>query len=115
MFGNLSQLMSLMRNAGQIKQSMEAMQERLAAARFVGEAGAGQVRATVDGKAELVEIRIDPALARSGDVEMLEDLVCAAVRDAAGRSRDGAKREMEQLAGGMGLSGVMDMLGGAKP
>ena len=112
MFGNLGSMMQLLRNAGQIKERMAEMKERLAAARFVGEAAGGQVSATMDGRGELVGVKIDPALLAGGDVEMIEDLVCAAVRDAAARSRDGAKGELDSLTGGLGLGGMMDMLGG---
>lgn len=112
MFGNIGQIASLLKNAGQIKQGMQEMNERLAAARFVGEAGAGQVQATVDGRGEMVAIRIDPALVRSGDVEIVEDLVCAAVRDAVRRSREGVAKEMQALTGGINLPGLSEMLGG---
>ncbi len=112
MFGQIGQLASLLKNAGQMKQNMQQMQERLAAARFVGEAGAGQVRATVDGKGELVALKIDPALPQGGDVELLEDLVTAAVRDAVRRSREAIEKEMQALTGGMNLPGLSEMLGG---
>lgn len=110
MLGNLGQLAGLLKNAGQIKQNMAQMNERLSAARYVGEAGAGQVKATVDGKGEMVSLRIDPALVQSGDVEMIEDLTCAAAREAVRLSREGAQKEMQAAMGGMDLGGMMDML-----
>ncbi len=112
MFGNLGQLASLLKNAGQMKQNMQAMQERLAAARFVGEAGGGQVQATVNGKGEVINCKIDPALVQAGDVEMIEDLVAAAFRDASQRTREAAQKEMQELTGGMGLPGMDELLGG---
>lgn len=112
MLGNLGQLAGLLKNAGQIKENMKGMQERLAAARYVGEAGGGQVRATVDGKGELVELKLEPATVQSGDVEMLEDLICAGVRDAVNKSREAVQKEMQAATGGMDLGGMMDMLGG---
>jgi len=111
MLGNLGQLAGLLKNAGQIKENMKGMQERLAAARYVGEAGGGQVRATVDGKGELVEIKLEPATVQGGDIEVLEDLICAAVRDAMIKSREAVQKEMQAATGGMDLSGMMDMLG----
>ena len=111
MLGNLGQLASLLKNAGQIKENMAGMNERLAAARFNGEAGGGQVKVTVDGKGEMVSIKIEPALIESGDIEMLEDLICAAVRDAVRVSREAAQKEMESAMGGLNLGGMMDMLG----
>ena len=112
MFGNLGQLAGLLKNAGQIKQSMQAMNERMQAARYVGEAGGGQVQATVDGRGEIVSLKIDPALIEAGDVEMIEDLTCAAVRDGVARSKEAVQKEMQELTGGMGLPGMGDLLGG---
>lgn len=114
MFGNLGQLMNLLKNTGALKQGVQDMQTRLAAARFVGEAGGGQVRATVDGKGDLIQLRIDPGLVQAGDVEMIEDLVCAAVRDAVARSREAVQKEMQELTGGLNLPGFGDLLGGGK-
>ncbi len=111
MFGNLGQIAGLLRNAGQLREKGAAAQERLRAARFVGDAGAGQVQATCDGRGELLSLRIEPQLLSAGDAEALEDLVIAAVRDAVSRSREGAAKELEAVTG-MNLQGLMDMLGG---
>ncbi len=112
MFGNLGQLANLMKNAGAIKQTMAEMQERMKAARHTGEAGGGQVKAVVDGKNELVSIKIEPALIEAGDVEMIEDLTCAAVRDATSRAKEAVQKEMQELTGGLNIPGMGDMLGG---
>ena len=111
MFGNLGQLAGLLKNAGQIKENMKQMQERLAAARHEGESGGGQVRATVDGRGELVALKLEPSLWQTGDAEMTEDLIVAAVQDATKRCREAAAREMEAATGGLNLQGMMDMLG----
>ncbi|MDX2198025.1 MAG: YbaB/EbfC family nucleoid-associated protein [Phycisphaerae bacterium] len=110
MFGQLGQLASILKNSGKIEAGMKEAQQRLAAARFVGEAGAGQVRATVDGKGEMVGIKIEPALAQSNDIEMLEDLITAAVRDAVARSRVGMQHEMSALGNSLGISGLDQMI-----
>lgn len=109
MFGNLGQLAGLLKNAGQIKENMRQMQERLKVSRYVGEAGAGQVRATVDGRGEPVELKFAPGLLEGGDAELIEELVCGAFRDAIGRSREGVAKEMQQ-ATGMDIPGLSDML-----
>ncbi len=111
-FGNLGQLMNLMKNAGQLKQQAAQMNERLQAARFTGESGGGQVKATVDGRGELVSLKLDPALVTAGDVEMLEDLAVAAVRAAVATSREAIQKEVSELTGGMNLGGLGDLLGG---
>lgn len=113
MLGNIGQLASLLKNAGQIKQNMQAMQERLKEARYVGEAGGGQVKTTVDGRGEIVEVKLDPATVQAGDVEMLEDLIRASMNQAVVASREAVQKEMQAATGGMDLSGMMgDMLGG---
>lgn len=112
MLGNLGQLASLLKNAGQIRENMKDIQQRLEAARYTGEAGGGQARATVDGRGEIIQLKLDPETVHAGDVEMLEDLICAAVRDAVARSREGVQKEMQAATGGMDLQGMMDMLGG---
>lgn len=115
MFGNLGQLMNIMKNAGAIKQSMQEMNERMEAARHTGEAGGGQVRATVNGRGDVLAIKIEPALVQSGDVELIEDFTCAAIRDAVVRSRQAMQSEMAELTGGLGLPGMDQMLGGGGP
>ncbi|MGE3180536.1 MAG: YbaB/EbfC family nucleoid-associated protein [Phycisphaerae bacterium] len=110
MLGNLGQIASLLKNSGKIQESMKQMQNRLAAARFVGEAGAGQVRATVDGKGEVVAVKIEQTLVIAGDVEMLEDLVTAAFRDAVARSREAMSSEMASMGNEFGMPNIGDML-----
>jgi hypothetical protein len=68
------------------------------------------VRATVDGRGTLMNVRIDPKAV--GDVELLEDLIKAAVCSAVAKSQESMQREMGALTGGMNISGLMDMLGG---
>src|ERR1044072_7044038 len=101
MFGNITQIASLLKNAGQIKENMKAANERLTAARFVGEAGGGQVRATVDGKGEPISIKIEPAPFDSRDIEMIQEHTVAALRDAIRHSREGAMKEVQAAAGGV--------------
>lgn len=110
MFGQLGQITNLLRNGGKIKESAARMQERLKAARFVGEAGGGQVQATCDGRTDVLGVRIAAGLVQSGDVELLEDLVTAAIREALQRAREGAKKEMDALATELGLPGIGGML-----
>ena len=97
MFGQFGQLAGLLKNAGKISATMKEMNERLAAARYVGEGGAGQVTATVDGRGDLVALKIAPALIESMDAEMIEDLVVAAARDAVARSREAMQSEMSAM------------------
>lgn len=112
MFGNLGQLASLLKNAGQIRENMKDMQEKMKTARFVGEAGGGQVKATVDGKAELVAIKIEPELLGGGDAELLEEFICASVSDAVRQSREEMQRQISEATGGLDIQSMMDQMGG---
>ena len=111
---NLGNLGSLMAKAGEMRERMTKMQEELGQRTVTGDAGAGMVSATVNGRLELVKLTIDrtrlgptdeagkTALAQA-DVEMLEDLIAAAVRAAQNKAADMMKAEMGKLAGEMGL------------
>lgn len=98
----------------QIMQQAQKMQEQLAAAQaelasrtFDGTAGGGVVTATVTGGQELVSVSIDPSVVDPDDVEMLEDLVVAAVNQAMKAATDAAGDQLGGLAGGLGLGGLL--------
>jgi len=96
---------NLQRMALQMQQEMERIQRELAEATVEGSAGGGAVRATVTGRQELVSVAIDPAAVDPADVEMLQDLVLAAVNDALAASRRLAEQRMaalSSLTGGLG-------------
>jgi nucleoid-associated protein EbfC len=112
MFGQMGQLLQLLKDAPRISQNVKEMQERLSTTRLTAEAGGGQVRATFDGKGDMLELRIEPALVQTGDTEMIEELVRAAVLDGARQCRELAQREMQTVMGGMDLGGMMKMFGG---
>lgn len=112
MLGNLGSLAGLLKSAKQIHANMEKLQAELASRRYEGQAGGGLVRAVVDGRATLVDVKIDPEAAK--DVELLEDLVKAAVNVAASKSQEAMKQEMAAMTGGVSLPGLADLLGGGK-
>jgi nucleoid-associated protein EbfC len=96
---------NLQRMAMQMQQEMDRIQAELAEAEIEGTAGGGAVRAVVTGKQTLVSIEIDPAAVDPDDVEMLQDLVAAAVNDALDGSRRLAEQKMgalTSLTGGLG-------------
>lgn len=109
MFGNLGNMAGMMKQAKALQENLHKMQETLAVQRHEGDAGAGMVRAQVNGRLELVQINIDPTT--TDDVELLEDLIVAAVAAAGQKARDAAQQEMAQLTGGMNIPGLTDMLG----
>ncbi len=99
-FGNLQKM------AAQMQRDMARVEEELQAARLEGSAGGGVVRAVVSGKQELVELHIDPDAVDPTDVEMLQDLVVAAVNDAVRASRELEKTKMAAITGGLRLPGM---------
>ncbi len=96
---------NLQRMAQQMQQEMARIQAELEVAEVEGSAGGGVVHVTVTGKQELVSIVIDPAAVDPADVEMLQDLVVAAVNDALRASRELAESKMAAVTGGLRLPG----------
>lgn len=105
---NLQQIMQL---STQLQSRMAEMQERLERQTHAVTSGGGLVEATVDGKGTMVCVRIDPAAVDPADVEMLEDLVLAAVTQAQKRAREAMEVEMKEATGGMPLPGLGSLFG----
>lgn len=97
---------NLQRMAQQMQQEVLRIEEELKAATIDGSAGGGVVSAVVTGKQELVSITIDPAAVDASDVEMLQDLIIAAVNDALRASRQLAEAKMAAVTGGLRLPGM---------
>lgn len=106
---NLQQIMQL---STQLQSRMAEMQEKLESQTYSATSGGGLVEATVDGKGTMVGVRIDPAAVDPADVEMLEDLVLAAVSQVQKRAREAMEAEMKQVTGGMSLPGLGTLFGG---
>jgi DNA-binding YbaB/EbfC family protein len=98
---------NLQKMALQMQQEMTRIQAELADARVEGTAGGGVVKAVVTGKQSLVSIEIDPAAVDPSDVEMLQDLVTAAVNEALDASRNLAEQKMGALSAMGGLGGLL--------
>jgi DNA-binding YbaB/EbfC family protein len=100
---------NLQRMAMQMQQDMARIQAELAETEVRGTSGGGVVEAVVTGKQELRSVTIDPAAVDPDDVEMLQDLVVAAVNDALESSRQIAEQKMAAVTGGLagGLGGLL--------
>ena len=109
MFGKIGDLAGVLKQAKQMQSQFQQVQAELTNQRYDGEAGAGLVRATVNGRAELVDIKIDPKA--TDDVELLEDLVKSSVAAAAQKAHEGAAAEMQKMTGGIDPSALAKMLG----
>mgnify|MGYP001592226062 FL=1 len=90
----------------QMQRDMARVEEELTAARIEGTAGGGAVRVVVTGKREIVSVTIDPAAVDPDDVEMLQDLVLAATKEALDASRDMEAARMASVSRGLGLPGM---------
>ena len=99
----LGNLPGLMAKAREMQDKMKAMQEDLARRQVTADAAGGMVEATVNGRLELVKLRIDPSKIDPTDTEMLEDVIVAAVAAAQNKASDTAKEEMQKMAAEMGL------------
>ena len=97
---NISQML---KQAQEMQGKMADMQNRLAETEVAGEAGAGMVTATMNGKGELRRLKIDRSLVDPNDVEVLEDLVVAAVGDAKAKVEALVQEETSKMMGGLQL------------
>jgi nucleoid-associated protein EbfC len=97
---------NLARMAQQMQAEMARVQAEVEQMTFEGSAGGGAVKAVATGKQELVSVRIDPSVIDPDDVEMLQDLVTAAVNDAFRASREEAERKLSAVTGGLRIPGL---------
>jgi DNA-binding YbaB/EbfC family protein len=106
---NLQQIMQL---GQQLQAKMTKLQESLDQQKVSATSGGGMVTATVDGKGKVKQVKIDPTCVDPRDVEMLEDLVLAAVSEAQGKAQKLYEEEMKKATGGlpMGLPGLPGLL-----
>ncbi len=93
----------ILEQAQQMQGRLEKIQDGLQAMTVTANAGGGMVTVEADGKGQINRVRIDPSIVNPADVEMLEDLVLVAVRDAQQKAADLAKQEMSKLTGGLNL------------
>ncbi len=102
-------IQQMMKQAQQMQQQMMQAQQQLAETEVTGNSGGGLVTATVTGGGELLELSIDASVVDPADVETLQDLVVAAVRDANRAAAELAQQAMGPLAGGLGGLGLPGM------
>ncbi len=93
---------NLMKQAQQMQERMQKAQEEIAQMEATGESGAGMVKITMNGAHNVRRVEIDESLMED-DKEMLEDLIAAAINDAARRVEENQKKKMAEVTGGMQL------------
>jgi DNA-binding YbaB/EbfC family protein len=97
---NLQQLMS------QAKQQYETLQKKMQETVVEASSGGGTVHVKMDGRKQLVSLRIDPEAVKAGDIEMLQDLITAAVNEATRQVDQAMQSTVGGMLGGMGLPGL---------
>lgn len=96
----------MMKQVQKMQAKMEEVQKELENKRVEGTSGGGMVKVTANGKQEILEIKIDPEVVNKEDVEMLEDLILAAVNQAREKSVEVQNEEMAKLTGGLKIPGM---------
>ena len=107
--GQQPNMQQLMKQAQKMQQQLVEAQAQLAQTEVVGTAGGGLVTATVTGSGDVLSVKIDPKAVDPDDVESLEDLVVAAIRDASANAQALQSEKMGPLAGGLGGLGLPGM------
>ena len=97
---------NMMKQAQMMQKRMAELQKELEERKVEASAGGGMVTAVVSGKQELVSLQIEPAAVDPDDVEMLQDLVTAAVNEAIKQSQQMASEEMAKITGGLNIPGL---------
>ncbi len=96
----------MMQQVQQMQEEMQKAQEELAKETVTASAGGGAVKATITGNLELVDLQINPEVVDPEDVEMLQDMVLAAVNEALTSSQDMASKRLGGITGGLGDMGL---------
>ncbi|HCL79458.1 MAG TPA: YbaB/EbfC family nucleoid-associated protein [Synergistaceae bacterium] len=104
--GGMGNMNKIMKQAQKMQADMAKVQEELGNDRVDGSAGGGMVTVTATGQGDVVAVRVDPQIFEEADVEMLEDLILAAVNDALRRSKQLAEEKMGRITGGLGSMGL---------
>ena len=98
---------ALMKQAQQMQEKMAKIQEELAEERIEETSSGGMVKVVVNGQQEIIELKIQPDAVNPDDVELLEDMILAALRNALTKSQEIAKSKMAEVTGGMKIPGIM--------
>ena len=106
MGGAPSNMQSMLKQAQKMQEDMAAKQEELEACEYEVAAGGGVINVKINGKKEILSVKIDPEVVDPDDVETLEDLVVAAVNEAIKKVETVSAEEMQKITGSMGLPGM---------
>jgi len=96
----------ILKQAQEIHSKISQLQEEMAGKKVEASSGGGMVNVVINGKQEVLSIRIDPEVVNREDVEMLQDLVVAAVNEAIRKSQEMMAEEMKKVTGGLSIPGL---------
>ncbi len=114
MFKELGSIASLMKNMGNIQGKMGEMSEELKSKQVVGIAGGGMVEVTANGLGQILSVKIDPTLVEKNELEMIQDLLPAAINDAIVKGKQLHVESMQDITGAIpGLDKAMAQMTGA--
>jgi DNA-binding YbaB/EbfC family protein len=114
-FNQIGTIAELMRNFGKLRELGEKTFESLGQLEVEGQAGGGAVTVKVNGRLEVLSVRIDPALLADRDAELLEDLVAAAVNAGLAKAREAMAKSLGTMTGGLPLGLFPNPGGGVNP
>ncbi|MCK4397295.1 YbaB/EbfC family nucleoid-associated protein [candidate division WOR-3 bacterium] len=100
---------NLIKQAQEFQKKMKKMQDELKGKIVEATSGGGMVTVTANGRQEILSIKIEPEVVNPEDVEMLEDLILAAVNEAKRKSEELAQEEMKKITGGLNIPGLGDI------
>lgn len=103
---NKKMLGDIMRQAQALQERMAKLQEEAAKKTIEASSGGGMVTVKVSGKQQLLSITLDPEIIKSGDIEMLQDLITAAVNEGLRKSQELMAEEMKGMTGGLNIPGL---------
>ncbi len=97
----------ILKQAQQMHSKIAQLQEEMAGKTVEASSGGGMVNVVINGKQEIISIRIDPEVVSRDDVEMLQDLIAAAVNEAIRKSQEMMTEEMKKVTGGLNIPGLL--------
>ncbi len=103
----MKNIKNLMKQAQQLQNKMARMQEEMAVKTVEASSGGGMVKVVANGKQEIVSVHIEKEVVVPDDVEMLQDLILAAVNEALSQSQKMVSEQMSKLTGGLSIPGLM--------
>ncbi|HEX9878987.1 MAG TPA: YbaB/EbfC family nucleoid-associated protein [Candidatus Binatia bacterium] len=106
-FGGIGNMGNLLKQAQEVQSKVAQIQQEMAQKTVEASSGGGMVQVSVSGQFALSSIKIDPAVVNPQDIEMLQDLIQAAVNEGVRRAKEMVSEEMSKLTGGIKIPGLM--------